>query len=41
MLMGTGGFQFVGYNYRGNSNHTTSPAIRQEGCVACHMATQV
>ncbi|HEX9657398.1 MAG TPA: hypothetical protein VGB89_10855 [Bacteroidota bacterium] len=38
MLMGTGGFQFVGYNYTGNSNHTANLAIEQEGCIACHMA---
>jgi hypothetical protein len=41
MLMGTGGFQFQGYTYQGNSNHTTNAGIRQEGCVACHMASQV
>lgn len=41
MLAGTGGFEFVGYNYRGSSNHTTNATIRQEGCVACHMASQV
>ncbi|HXG00245.1 MAG TPA: hypothetical protein VNL69_05635 [Bacteroidota bacterium] len=41
MLMGTGGFEFQGYNYRGHSNHTTNATIRQEGCVICHMASQV
>lgn len=41
MLMGTGGFQFQGYTYRGNSNHTTNTGLRQEGCIACHMASQV
>lgn len=40
MLMGTGGFQFQGYTYRGNSNHTTNSGIRQDGCPACHMASQ-
>jgi hypothetical protein len=41
MLMGTGGFQFPGYTYRGNSNHTTNATIKQEGCPECHMASQV
>lgn len=40
MLMGTGGFQFAGYTYRGNSNHSTNAGIKQEGCIACHMASQ-
>jgi hypothetical protein len=40
MLMGTGGFQFPGYTYTGNSYHTNSTAIKQEGCVICHMAEQ-
>jgi hypothetical protein len=40
MLMGTGGFQFVGYTYRGNSNHSGNAGIRQDGCPACHMASQ-
>jgi hypothetical protein len=41
MLMGTGGFQFQGYTYRGNSPHTENAGIKQEGCPACHMASQV
>jgi hypothetical protein len=39
MLMGTGGFQFVGYTYR-NSIHSTNAGIRGEGCPVCHMASQ-
>jgi hypothetical protein len=38
MLLGTGGFQFPGYNYTGNSNHTNNTVIKDEGCVVCHMA---
>ena len=38
MLKGTGGFQFIGYTYTGNSNHTDNPVIKQEGCIMCHMA---
>jgi hypothetical protein len=41
MLMGTGGFEFPGYTYRGNSNHTTNQTLREKGCAECHMATQV
>lgn len=41
MLMGTGGFQFPGYTYRGNSNHTTNATIQQEGCIECHMAEPI
>ena len=41
MLMGTGGFQFPGYTYQGNSNHTTNQTLREEGCPECHMAAQV
>jgi hypothetical protein len=41
MLMGDGGFKFPGYAYTGNSIHTTLAAVKQEGCVICHMATQV
>ena len=41
MLMGTGGFQFPGYTYRGNSIHSSNQTIREEGCPACHMASQV
>jgi hypothetical protein len=43
MLMGTGGFQFQGYQYS-NSNHTDNAVIKGasglvgEGCVICHMA---
>jgi len=40
MLMGTGGFEFAGYTYQGNSNHTTNATITQEGCAECHMASQ-
>jgi len=38
MLMGTGGFRFADYTYTGNSNHTDNSVIKQEGCIACHMA---
>jgi cytochrome c551/c552 len=38
MLMGTGGFKFIDYNYTTNSNHAINAEIKQEGCVACHMA---
>jgi hypothetical protein len=38
MLMGEGGFKFPSYPYTGNSFHTSSTAIKQEGCVICHMA---
>lgn len=41
MLMGTGGFQFSDYAYTGNSPHTTIEAIREEGCIGCHMAPAV
>lgn len=41
MLMGEGGYEFPGYAYRGNSNHTTNAAIKQQGCPACHMPEQV
>jgi hypothetical protein len=41
MLMGTGGFEFQGYTYRGSSPHSTNAGIKQEGCIACHMASQV
>jgi hypothetical protein len=41
MLMGTGGFQFSDYTYTGNSPHTTLEGIREEGCIACHMAPAV
>jgi len=37
MLMGTGGFKFVDYNYTGNSNHTDNTTIKKEGCIVCHM----
>lgn len=40
MLMGVGGFQFQGYTYE-NSAHTTNTALKQEGCIECHMASQV
>ena len=39
MLMGKGGFEFVGYTYE-NSGHTGNAALKQEGCPACHMASQ-
>jgi hypothetical protein len=38
MLVGTGGFRFQGFSYSGNSNHTDNTVIKQEGCIACHMA---
>jgi hypothetical protein len=41
MLMGEGGFKFPDYTYTGNSYHTGSAGIREEGCVTCHMAEQV
>ncbi len=41
MLMGEGGFEFPGYTYRGNSNHTTNATIKTEGCPTCHMPEQV
>jgi hypothetical protein len=40
MLMGTGGFQFQGYTYRGNSNHSSNASIKQKGCPVCHMPEQ-
>lgn len=41
MLLGTGGFEFQGYPYRGNSNHTDNASIKLDGCATCHMASQV
>lgn len=41
MLMGEGGFKFSDYTYSGNSPHTTLDGLRQEGCIACHMAPAV
>ncbi len=41
MLSGNGGYQFAGFTYRGNSNHTDNSTIRQEGCPLCHMANGV
>lgn len=41
MLMGDGGFKFPGYTYTGNSFHTASTTVKQEGCPVCHMAEQV
>ena len=41
MLMGDGGFKFPGYTYRGNSNHQSNAAIRQNGCPTCHMPEQI
>lgn len=41
MLMGEGGFEFPDFTYTGDSYHTSSDAIREEGCVTCHMAEQV
>ncbi|HEY5614696.1 MAG TPA: hypothetical protein VIL52_01640 [Bacteroidota bacterium] len=38
MLMGEGGFKFSDYTYTGNSFHTNSNIIKQEGCISCHMA---
>ena len=40
MLMGKGGFEFQGYTYRGNSNHTTNATIKGKGCPLCHMPEQ-
>jgi hypothetical protein len=40
MLSGNGGYQFPGYTYTGNSNHTANEVIKQEGCPTCHMAEQ-
>lgn len=41
MLMGTGGFQFPGYTYTGNSFHTNATPIREQGCGICHMANPI
>jgi hypothetical protein len=38
VLSGFGGVEIPGYTYS-NSFHTTSPTIKSEGCVICHMAT--
>lgn len=38
MISGQSGFKFPGYTYTGNSPHSTLAAIKQEGCVVCHMA---
>jgi hypothetical protein len=38
MLMGDGGFKFPGFTYTGNSPHSSLPALKQEGCISCHMA---
>ncbi|MBI2620255.1 MAG: hypothetical protein HYW57_09250 [Ignavibacteriales bacterium] len=38
MLMGEGGYKFPGYTYTGNSPHAASTLLKQEGCIACHMA---
>lgn len=40
MLMGDGGYQFPGYTYTGNSNHSSNAVIKTEGCISCHMAEQ-
>jgi len=40
-LMGEGGFKFPDFTYTGNSYHSGSSAIKQEGCPTCHMAEQV
>jgi len=40
MLSGNGGYEFPGYTYTGNSNHTSNAVIMQEGCASCHMAEQ-
>ena len=39
MLGGEGGFEFQGEVY-GNSPHTGSSVIQDEGCVICHMAVE-
>ena len=41
MLMGTGGFQFSGATFTGNSAHSNSATIKANGCPTCHMAEQV
>lgn len=38
MLMGDGGFKFPGFTYTGNSIHSSITAIKQTGCISCHMA---
>lgn len=40
MLMGEGGYQFPGYAYTGNSNHSSNGVILVDGCASCHMAEQ-
>ncbi len=41
MFVGTGGFQFQGATFTGNSAHSNSATIKASGCVTCHMAEQV
>lgn len=41
MLMGTGGFQFQGATFTGNSAHSNAATIKTNGCPTCHMAEQV
>jgi hypothetical protein len=41
MLMGTGGFQFIDYTYTGNSPHTDNAAMKEKGCISCHMAEPI
>lgn len=38
MLAGQSGFKFPDFTYTGNSPHTSLAAIKQDGCVVCHMA---
>jgi hypothetical protein len=40
VLAGKGGVEIPGYTYS-NSFHTSSPTIKTEGCVICHMADAV
>lgn len=39
MLAGENGFEFQGYTYT-NSFHTNAQAIKDEGCIICHMALE-
>ena len=41
MFMGTGGFQFQGASFTGNSAHSSNAVIKAKGCPTCHMAQQV
>jgi len=41
MLLGTGGFQFSGATFTGNSAHSNAATIKAKGCPTCNMAEQV